>query len=303
MKIKGILLAAALVLNTGCGLQKAVDSAGATSDKLDDTLKQMKEMNGVVKDQCQEVAFESMLKPEFGQDLMPIPFDLMPFAKKFGTCSSTDDLTEVVYLWMKKMNELVIDTGPSGAAPTADQVNAFNHHKMQIFMALEAVSGLLEQDKVNKIIADQIDGEGRYQETALQLLMLRTRFLRDVMLESSLFSTPLNNPGKISKAIEYADQIDAIARLPYAKGAIKIKITGFMDPYPVIDETFDPGVALDTWTKIRTKAQRCFGQTPMPDTCNPPGVHDKLSLPAKAQLDSSLSYVDKKIVSWGGSLN
>ena len=302
MKIKGVVLAAALVLTTGCGLQKAVDSAGDTSGKLDDTLKQMKEMNGVVKDQCQEVAFESMLKPEFGQDLMPIPFDLMPFAKKFGSCSSTDDLTEVVYLWMKKMNELVIDV-PGGTKPTDDQVAAFNHHKMQIFMALEAVSGLLEQPKVDKIIADQIDGEGRYQETALQLLMLRTRFLRDVMLESSLLSTPLNNPGKISKAIEYADQIEAIARLPYAKGAIKIKITGFMDPYPVIDETFDPGVALDTWTKIRTKAQRCFGQTPMPDTCNPPGVHDKLSKAAQFQLNSSLSYVDKKILSWGGTLD
>ncbi|MGZ3723568.1 MAG: hypothetical protein ACXVA9_11585, partial [Bdellovibrionales bacterium] len=217
--------------------------------------------------------------------------------KNFGKCASADDVTEVIYLWMKKMNELVIEQ----EKPTADQIAAFNHHKMQIFSALQAVSGLLPDDKLNKIIADQIDGEGRFQETALQILMLRTRFLRDVMLEASLFATPLNNVGKVQKAIEYANSIDAIARLPYAK-SIKIKITGFMDPYPVMEESFDVGLALDTWTKIKTKATRCFGESPMPENCSPTGVHSKLGPVDQGNLTKALSVVDQKIIGWGGAL-
>ncbi len=280
----------------GCGAMRATEKMPGkmeeTQQQIQDTNNQLKKMRETVDQQPVAIAFEDLLKEELGRDLQPVPFDLMPFAKKFGQYASNEDIADVVYLWMKKLNELTLDT----ESPTADQTAAFNHHKMHIFSALQAVCGLLPEAKVQQIIKEQIEGDGRFQQAAMQLLMLRVRFLRDVMLEASLFSEPLDNVGKLEKAIEYTDSIDEIARLPYAS-EISIKITGFLAPIPAIEESLDPGLAVETWIKIRNKAARSLVVKPKPVTGNP-GVDEKLFDERQARVTRALAKTEGKIAGW-----
>jgi hypothetical protein len=224
-----------------------------TNRKIDQTNKQMQETNDVVSQQPVQITFEDMLKPEFGQDLTPVPFDLMPFAKVFGQYAKPDDVIEIVYLWMKKLNELpltpTMDEILNGKTSTPLEVDAFNHHLLQVYMALESVCGFLPDDKVDAIVQSQIINAGARQNSALQLLMLRVDFIKSVLLDASLMESPLDNIGKIEKAIAYADSIDKIARLPFAAD-ISATAAGFKDPYPAVNLKLDTGVALKVWQSI-----------------------------------------------------
>ncbi|MGZ3723838.1 MAG: hypothetical protein ACXVA9_12935, partial [Bdellovibrionales bacterium] len=78
MKLKGLALVSMLVLMSGCGIQKAIDGTGDMPAKIDKTNEQMNVTNDFVKMQCEQVTFEGLLKAEFGQDLSPIAFDMIP---------------------------------------------------------------------------------------------------------------------------------------------------------------------------------------------------------------------------------
>ncbi len=131
----GLLFAATLLLSA-CGAQKAIDNTNKIPKKLDDTIKTMEKTECTL---VRGLSFENLLKDEFARDLTPVPFDLMPFAREFGKCSSDEDLAEVTYMWMKKLNEVTLDL-PS---PTEAQVAEFNHRKLHVYSALQAVAGCL----------------------------------------------------------------------------------------------------------------------------------------------------------------
>jgi len=292
------LMISTLVL-TACGAQDAIDATRSMPAKLDDTNtqvrksnEQMAEMNEIINQQPVQISFENLLSAELGRDLSPIPFDLMPFAEKFGEYASGEEVVKVVYLWMKKLNEVTLDA----ENPTPEQIQEFNHRKLHVYSALQAVCGLLPQAKVQEVIDAEISGNGRFQTAAMQLLMLRSMFLRDVMLEASLFSEPLDNVGKFEKSIEYADSIDFIARLPFAK-ELKVKISGFLDPYPVIEESFDVGIALQTWTKILIKADRSLVVAPK-DWTGDSKVNQKLFKDRQDRSTAAYKTVRNKIREW-----
>ena len=50
--------------------------------KMDDMINKTNHLNQIVDLQAEMLPFEGLLKPEYGRDLAPIPFDLMPYAKK-----------------------------------------------------------------------------------------------------------------------------------------------------------------------------------------------------------------------------
>lgn len=272
--------------------ERAIDATNSMPQKMDETLAEMKRTNDVVRQQPVQISFENLLSEELGKDLDPIPFDLMPFAQKFGEYAEPKDVVELVYLWMKKINEMPF----VGDASDALQVEVFNHHKLQIFSALQAVCGFLPQEKVDIVIADEIQKDGRFATAAMQLLFLRARFLQYVMLDASLFAEPLDNVGKLEKAIEYADSIDRIARLPFAK-SLNLKITGFLDPYPVIEESFDMGLAPELWAKIKVKASD--GLTVVPkELTGDSRIDQKLFDDRQIRVSKSLEYVEDMINGW-----
>jgi hypothetical protein len=288
MKALGLLLALPLIL-AGCD---AIDAARATKsmpEKMDKTIETMNKTECALK---QGISFEALLKEEFGRVLVPVPFDLLPFAKKFAECSSASDLADVAYLWMKKLNEVTLDI----SNPTPDQVEEFNHKKLHIYSALQAVSGFVPRDKLENLIRVQIVEDGSYQDSVLELLMLRVQFFRDVRLENGLFTKGLVNVGRVEKAVEYADEIEYLARLSFAK-SISIAVTGFIDPYPDVKEVFDPKSALKMWQTIKTKAERL--KVEMKEYTGT-GEDQALFVARKARMSKALSDIDKRISGWTG---
>ena len=283
----GFLFAATLLLSA-CGAQKAIDNTNKIPGKLDRTIDTMKETECTLK---RGLSFEAMLKDEYGRDLIPVPFDLMPFAREFAKCSSEEDLAEVTYMWMKKLNEVTLDL-PS---PTEAQVADFNHRKLHVYSALQAVAGFIPQDKLERIITKQLYGAGRYQDSVMEMLMLRVQFLRDVMLENSLFSKGLTNVGTVEKAVEYAQNIEFIARLPFAK-EISVNVTGFMAPMDDAKENFDPATAPVLWAKIKVKAERLT--VDMQNWTGQPGEDQKLMQNRKSRMNQALTTINQKISEW-----
>jgi hypothetical protein len=293
MRLAGLICTLSAVVLTGCGVIKATEGM---PDKMDQTLVEMNKTNDTVRKQGVQVAIEGLQKAENGEDLTPIPFGLMPYAKALGEFANPDEFVELVYLWMKQLNEVQLD---DSTKPSQAQIDAFNHHKMQILSALQAACGLLPEAKIQQIIGTEIDNDGRFADSARDMLMLRVRFLRDVLLQNSLFSTPMDDVGKLEKAIEYADSIDKIGRLPFAKD-MALKIGGFHDPLPTIQEAFDPGLALTEWSKIEIKAQNYLDVSEKSKTGNP--AQDKaLAANNAARADRAMSTVVSRIKSWGGT--
>jgi hypothetical protein len=287
MRNLAVLLSTALVLSA-CGTQKAIDATRSMPGKMDDMINKTNHLNQIVDLQAEMLPFEGLLKPEYGRDLAPIPFDLMPYAKKFAQYAPAEDIPELVYVWVKKLNEAALDP------TTGETQDQFLHRKMQTLAALQAVCGFLPHAKVKQIINSEIYHSGRHQTAALQVLMLRVRFLRDVLLEASLFSAPMDSVGALQKAVEYNDEIDFIARLPFA-GDIAVTITGFPEP---VQEAMDTKLALTEWQKIKLKANRSLKVEPKVYT-GIPAQDQALYQQQYNLMVQNLKLVDDRISSWG----
>jgi hypothetical protein len=294
MKIIATVLFLSFYL-VGCsGINGTMNATQSMPGKMDDTLNQMKQTNDTVSQEPVAIALQDMLDPQYGVALSPIPFDIMPFAQTFGKYASTDQIIQIVYLWMQKLNERTIGVD----TPTADQIAAFTPQQNQTYYALEAICGLLPDAKVQQIVLEQITGAGRYQTSATQMLMLRVRFIRDVLINASLLSEPIDNVGKLETGVGYANSIDDIARLPYA-ASISVDIFGFLPPLAEVKETLNPtSVALGVWSNIKTAVT--ISATPLVLTGDP--VQDKqLYQQQLVRQNTAMATVNAKIKSWGGT--
>jgi PBP1b-binding outer membrane lipoprotein LpoB len=300
MKISAIIILVAGVL-VGCGkLNGTMDATQQMPDKMDQTFQQikttndqMKTTNDTVKQEPVAIALEKLQDPANGSNLLPIPFDLMPWAETFGQYASTDQVIKIVYLWVQKLNTTTLDI-PN---PTDADKAVFNQRLMQTFMSLESVCGLLPDDKVQQIVKEQIGDEGRFQTTAMQMLMLRVRFLRDVMINSSLLSEPIDNAGKLEQGIAYANSIEYVARLPYAN-KISVDIVGFLPPIGEQKETLDPkSVATGAWSAIKTAVQ--IPDKPSADSMTGDPKLDKIRFDLEQKRKAAgLGTIDAKLKAW-----
>jgi hypothetical protein len=291
--MKYLALTFAITL-TGCGaINGTMNATEQMPAKMDDTIGQMKRTNETVEQQPVEIALEKMLDPQNGVALNPIPFDIMPYAETFGKYATTDQIVKIVYLWMQKLNMRV----PDQASPTPDQVATFNQQQNQTFYALESICGLLPDDKVEQIVHDEIVGAGRFKNAALQMLMLRVRFIRDVLIHASLLSEPIDNVGKLEYGVNYANSIDYIARLPFA-AEVSVDIYGFLPPLAEVKETLTPQpTALGAWTDIKSAIQIPTG---LQSVTGDPNQDKQLAAQEKARQDNAMATINAKIKSWGG---
>jgi len=272
----------------GCGAHEAIKSTNSMPEKMDDMLKEMHETSCTMK---KGLSFEALLKEEFGKVLIPVPFDLMPYAKNFAQCASEEDLAEVTYVWMKKLNEVTLDV----ASPTPEQVAKFNHERLHVYSALSAVAGFIPRAKLERMIDIQIVNDGAYQDAVLELLMLRAQFIRNVRLENGLFSKGLINVGRVEKAVEFAEELEYLSRLPFVS-QISVSVTGFIDPYPDVIEAFDPNEASKMWAKIKVKAERL--NVEMKTWTGKPNEDAALYARRQSRMNTALGTINDRISGW-----
>lgn len=291
MKIPFLTLVFSVLLLSGCGADEAIKATKSMPERMDRMKQKMDETEIAL---GRVFSFEALLKEEYGRELIPVPFDLIPFATEFSKYAPADELIEVVYLWVRKINEVTLDL-PN---PTAEEIFKFDWKKMHVQAALQAVAGTIPKAKLEKIIREQIHSSGRYSDAALNLLMLRIRYLRDVMLGASLLAERMNDVGDLEKAIEYAEEIEYIARLRFAR-QIHIELTGFKNNDLDVLEAFDPTVAVKTWQKIKFKANVGL-RVEMKDVSDVPGENERLYQENQARYNKALALVNQRIQGWGG---
>lgn len=245
--MKKLLLLSGLLISTGCGVGKAIDSVNATPGKMDAMNEKMSQMqmemsktNESIRLQKVAIAKENLEDPRNAKILLPIPVGLMGYAKLFAENATLEEITGQIYLYLKEINDGVIlksvDASGNEKEFSPQEVNEINQMKLHKFSAAQSICGFLPQSVVDQLVKEYIYTEDRYQKTALNILMMRYQFLRDVMLNASLLSETIDDVGSLEKAYEYINNMDWIARLPFIE-KIQVKATGFLPPYPAVNET------------------------------------------------------------------
>ncbi|QDK38775.1 hypothetical protein [Bdellovibrio sp. NC01] len=275
-----VLIGAGLCLSlVACEATDAIKSANQIPAKMDQTnqnmsnmLEEMKKTTSGVHDQSLLIPMENILKEENHDSLSPVPFKLMPYGKKFAEAATAQELIDLTYLWLKEVDESLpakdIDETTGSELPyTRRQVAKINNEKIARLVALQVIAGFTPQTTVDEIVrthivgTSSIEGSLRFEETAYSFLMLRTMFIRDVLLNESLLSRPLDNVGKVEESMKYAKQIDSIAKYRFA-AKIQFKSRGLIgddgvqlpeDSQP--QEQLSRDVAARLWRSIFEKAQ------------------------------------------------
>lgn len=233
-----------------------------TNNKMDQMVGGMDSTVVGINDQRVFLPVKELMDEANYEKLSPIPSQLMPFGKKLAEAISVSDLAELVYLWQKEIREVnptkLMDKEGNEIAYTAAEVNRINKIKLGRMLAIQTVCGFLSDEKVNALIEMHIENHSRYEDTAYEILMFRTQFVRDVLLKESLLSQPLSTVGKIHQAVVYAQQLDFIARLPFVD-KVAYKVSGFLPPLDsAIEEKLDAKMMLPLLKKIELSAKQDF---------------------------------------------
>nr|BFD58120.1 hypothetical protein CKG001_02270 [Bdellovibrio sp. CKG001] len=320
-KLSQLLMSATLITGlVACDAQDAIDSTkqipekmNQTNSKMDGMLDAMKTTNKGVHDQSLLIPLENLLKEENYDTLAPVPFKLMPFGKKFAEAATSEELVELTYLWLKEVDEAMpakgIDETTGEELPySKTQIQRINTQKIAKLTALQIIAGFTPQSVVqemiqNYVIGGSIEGGRRFEETTYSFLMMRTMFIRDVLLKESILSKSIDNVGKLEEAMKYIKKIDAIARLRF-HDKIQFKSRGLVgfdgrqlpaDEQP--QEKFNRSTARRLWESLYDKASaqmklevRSVGTSPEED--------QKLLENEKKRIQYNMQLIEQSLQYW-----
>lgn len=290
------LLGAVSLTVVGCGVSKAIDSVNSMPGQMRDMQRSLDKTNAntnVVQEQPVAIAFEGFYKEVFTRTLKPIPAPIIILAKKFAQFIPVEDIPDFYHI---ELLQLKSETNTSNGY--TEPIDQFNHRKSALLMALTSVAGLLPEEKLSQVIDTQIVHSGPRRKDILSLLMMRVRFLRDVVMYNDALKDPITDVGVLEEAIRYADQLERIVRMPFAT-EISIKIR-FDEPEPDVEETLNPtDTMLPIWTKMKENVGRNLKIKEKPLTGDP-ALDQALLQQEQARMSGLTSLIDERIRGWGG---
>ena len=243
-----------LLMLCGCGISKNLDKVGGGMDSMNKRIEKMTNntdgMNDSIKNmagslastsngihmQSLSVMLSELLKPENTiyitlTSVNTIP--MIPSAKGFAETATQEELAGLAFLWISEINQAqVTDT------LTKEQKDSFDLGKWIKLNALQMIAGFIPDDTAKDMIKVQIEEGGIYQTAAYQLLLLRSMFIQNFLVDQAM-ATTLTNPTQYRGLIKYLDQLTEINKLPN-KEAMSIKLFGFYDTdQNGLNQTFD----------------------------------------------------------------
>lgn len=229
------------------GTNKTIDE---TNKKIDETNQKMASLKSAIHKQTLAAAMTELLKPENTRYLFP-PTSLMAAGQIFAEEATAEEVTELVYVYLKDIDEVLPDDSLKGTDGkfSPSLIAETDHSKQAKFTILEVIAGLMPQENIEEAVTTQINGGGRYEAAARSLLMLRTLFMKSILVEEDLFSRKLDNLGKVDEAVNRVSNLDWIARLPFTE-AISVKTRGMLNPDDNVNEMLDPKMTVSMWDHI-----------------------------------------------------
>ena len=235
--MKILLTAFALIaLTTGCDLvkmpekmDKMKDLTAGMSDKMDGT-------NENIRLQKLLLTTAEFSKSENFDKLFPIPTGILVPAQKFAESATVDELVKFTYLQLQYVDKITpadrVDINGNKLALTAPEQWNFTLQKATMLQALKAVAGFIPDQVVQQMVDAEIKGRGRFQNTALQILAMRSDFISNVLLGQSALDTEeagFETIGRAKEAVRYQEQVEYILDLPFRK-YIMVQTNGITPP-------------------------------------------------------------------------
>lgn len=253
-----IFLLPLFALMSGCGVMNATEAIPGKMDAMKDEVAKtndgMARTNAAIHNQTLAVAYSTMMSDQNTELLSPAPLGMMPAGQVFAKEATADDLIQMTYVLLTDINESTPDESlqdPTTKKFSDEVVRKIDHEKLAKLSAAMIINGLAPQATIDQIVSEQIDQGGQYEETAYQLLALRYVFVDNVLLANDLFKKPMNNLGKLTKAVERADILQSIAALPYAS-KLQFDVIGMLNAADNQSVTIDAGDAQAAWVKINS---------------------------------------------------
>lgn len=220
-----------------CGVSKNLDKIGggmsSMNDRIDRMTKNTDGMNDAIKKmsdslgstakgihaQALSIMLNEMLKPENTRyitltSVNTIP--MIPSAKGFAETATPEELAGLAFIYLSEINLAQIDD-----AISKEKKDELDLGKWVKLNALQLIASFIPDKSMKKIIHDQIESGGLYEQSANGLIVLRQSFIKDFLLDQSMKST-LTTPQQYRTAISYIDQV---ANAPEAS----LKLYGFYD--------------------------------------------------------------------------
>jgi hypothetical protein len=222
----------ALPLVSGC------NSIFGMPDQMADMQQQMNTLNqkiGTVEQASHDQVLDGAIKDMFDANntlSLSAPAAMMPAAKIYADTATDDELIQYAFVLMSDINQGTPDPSlqnSDGSWPAA-VVAQFDNHKAIERTILVLIAGLAAEDKVERIVHDQIDAQGLYQGTTYSFLMFRYIGIETVILpENDL--TKLNqsdNLATIQDTYTQLQALDYIRGLPYLS-QLSFSVLGMLD--------------------------------------------------------------------------
>lgn len=240
---------------SGCKALQAMDSANAIPSKLDQTYSQIEKTNQGINETNESVRLQKlilakndMLDDKNTKDLEPVALGMIAGAKKFGEAATTEELVEYTRVLLLQIK----DQRPDDSQKNADGkfpksvVQAYDHKKMVDLNQILTIAGFCPQEKIDRIIDEQIYGGGLYQRTAYAFLMARVLFL-GTYLQETTFAEPMDTVNIMRETITRLGAIDSILKMPF-KEMVKLNIDSFIERDPITVSLYDEtGKMDDSW--------------------------------------------------------
>lgn len=158
------------------------------------------------------------------------PLPMIPAAKGLADAATTEELASLFYLWITEINTATVDDGDP---------KAIDLFKMKKLCALQAIGGMLPDEKINGLTLDD-----RYRDGVTALLLLRRVFITSYVLDNGLLTHPLDNQSTYDAAKAAIMSIKQIEEMPEAL-KLELKIVGFN--FPEANQTVK--IEEKTWEK------------------------------------------------------
>jgi hypothetical protein len=254
---KLILIAVLALAGVGCGkMDAALESTLGMADKMNvmtESTRLLKVGEGM-----------KLLFLEDNTQNPDLPLMMFPGGKLIADHATLLELIELVYIWSQDVNQVApLETkkGANGKYPK-DYMDDFNHFKAIRVAAIRVVASLTPQDKVQKLIEEQINSGGRYENTTYMYLMARARYLHDILIRLDLLETEkMSNLGIIEEAYIRAANLKFILGLPF-RDKLVMDMRGFInedgnrDPELAVMDKVDPAEFLGTIADVKRKANQ-----------------------------------------------
>lgn len=220
---------------TACELPDVVgmNSMPKTTQGMSD---KMTVTNEAIRKQKLLLAVQQLNDPKNQKDIFPVPTGLIPAGTLFAETATPEELIKYTYNELKKIeeNDAVIGIEEDGSPTPLDakEKAISRKEKYATLYSVMIIAAFAPDSAIEEIVRHDINGNSRFQKTALEFLALRAAFLRDILLAKSLgieSSSPdlLDNSGKMEEALKYLLKLDQVSKMDL-NYVIQVKINNKM---------------------------------------------------------------------------